>query len=427
MSIALQFLLRFAFFPLINTSMSKPVSPIPRQAGNQQPRNAARQTISVIDMTRKRRSGSCDSPSIGQPFINPVNRGTRTKPRRSFFRTAASKSDPNSLTSLIANLTPSQAFRVSIMLRLNPPNLNTLREFVSRVTPQDQSMIDTIKNSVFSVVRKPEESAPLDYGFVDCRLSQPASSIDVISAPISLGEAMVNFHFVIPSLVPGQHLVVQPFIMGQTPPTIRWPISLRILVNEFQVKPPGFFPFSHIDLTNFGPGAGVRILCGIEQAKFLLFVRVAQYMSFREIVLKIQNEKPAPNDMINPNEITLFSPLSGNLMRHPGRGIQCGHTQCFDLKEFLERCSATQQWACPICRKPTHPKDLVYSLRTKALLYEMTKNSEINMVMNNTPNTTSNSSESDHSDEISNVNVFEDHGDGNFGFNFPEEEDGWGF
>ncbi|OHS92888.1 hypothetical protein TRFO_40808 [Tritrichomonas foetus] len=527
--------------------MSKPVSPIYSQHVNPPAKIIPRQSISVLELSRKRRSGSCDSPSIGQPFINPVNRVTRSKPRRSFFRTASNQSDQNSVQSLVNSLSPSQAFRISMMLRIAPPNLNTLRDFVSRVSPQDQTMMDTIRNAIYSIIRKQEDTAPVDYGFVDCRFSAPSTPIEIINGPINLGETSVDFAFQIPQIPSGLHVVVQPFILGQTPPTIRWPSSLRILVNEHQAKPPGVFPFSHVDLTTFGSGSIVRILCGIEQAKFLLFIRFAQYMSYHDMVLKIQNEKPAVNDNLRPSELSLYSPMSGKVMKHPGRGIQCGHTQCFDLKEYLERCSITQQWLCPICRKHVSPGDLVYSHKTKSILYNLTKasgitahfpptlnnvnftsipsmtpinnsinsniinnmnnnlssnmNNDINNNLSNNMNTNLNNMNNninnwnsmnmnnfnmnmngmnnggginsgsgnnmfmnnnsnhieinsmnanrghneqnsnglnvnvnntkvnpfDGNDMLGNVSVFDDHGDSNFGFQFPEEEDGWNF
>ena len=48
--------------------------------------------------------------------------------------------------------------------------------------------------------------------------------------------------------------------------------------------------------------------------------------------------------------------MSGNKMAMPGRGIFCQHFQCFDLANYLELISNSEnpRWVCPICKQPAY-------------------------------------------------------------------------
>lgn len=397
---------------------SKPVSPIFVQSPTFPNHYAGpQQLISVREIPRKRRSGSCETRKIGQPFITPKKENDI---RRSFFRANSTRANPKTLIHLVDQLSPSQAFRVSMLLTITPPNLNSLKSFVSKIPPQDQTMINSIKKAIFSIVKKVDDQPPADYGFIDCRFSFPPNPQPILPEPVLLGDSILDFQFKLPHIPPNQHILMQPFIVGQMPPTVAWPNSLRIFVNNFLVKPPGFFPFSHIDLTRFGPDSTIRIICNPEPAKYNLLVRFALYISFEDIVQKIQNERQAINDTINPRDFTIFSQMTGNIIDHPGRGIQCIHTRCFDIKEYIERCSITQQWFCPICRQPVFVGDLVYSVKTKECISELTKANLQDIPHEAQPVV----EEEPQEDIIDKTSVFDEQCDPNM-FRLSDEDDNW--
>lgn len=66
----------------------------------------------------------------------------------------------------------------------------------------------------------------------------------------------------------------------------------------------------------------------------------------------INNRPPAPAVFdTEHNEVSLVCPLSYVPITAPGRGVNCEHTQCFDLAEFLIL-QGDEEWVCPICGIP---------------------------------------------------------------------------
>lgn len=72
-------------------------------------------------------------------------------------------------------------------------------------------------------------------------------------------------------------------------------------------------------------------------------------------------------EMLNPQEIESaivngkphvkggewgFCPLSHSLIKVPVRGINCNHTDVFDLQSYVDSSLNTSLWECPICEKP---------------------------------------------------------------------------
>ena len=410
------------FQPL--TSMSVPLSPVTQpegkaatvtQASNGGAPDFRRQSLRVIDISRKRRSGSCESIPTGRPFINPVDRLARVRPRRSFFRDVKEVTPKNGLRSTLAavrGLTQAQAFRVALSLHLNPPTYAKLQDFVSSISELDEEMIDTVNTAIAGVVRVRNEGVvrPGIFEFFDYRYKSAGRE----DKSFKIGDVPLDFHFPVPETE--HHVVLQCFANG-TPPVFRWPLSLRVFVNGRYVKLPGRFMFPLIDLTAFGVGADVRIVYDVDGGMYTLMLREATFESYRDMVMKIENEK-AVNDNFNELETSVLSPMSGKLLKHPGRGRNCKHAQCFDLLEFLKIATSTQMWACPVCRTPTYPEDLVSSAQMRRILYDMKPVRPL-AVAEPAPN----------SDADQRVKVSEDRAEGGLGWLLFEgkDEDEWQF
>lgn len=58
-------------------------------------------------------------------------------------------------------------------------------------------------------------------------------------------------------------------------------------------------------------------------------------------------------------------------MKHPARGIQCKHKQCFDLKQYLVKTNITKNAMCPICMGKIPINELVYSRETEKYISQM--------------------------------------------------------
>ena len=81
----------------------------------------------------------------------------------------------------------------------------------------------------------------------------------------------------------------------------------------------------------------------------------------KDLNILIENIKK--NSTININileNISYFCPISGNQIINPGKGIDCNHSQCFDLNTFIGYCQSNNKCNCPICSKPIDLHKLVY-------------------------------------------------------------------
>ena len=329
-------------------------------------------SMTVVDLCRRRRSASCDGIRTGRPFINPASRVGRSRPHRFFFRrnSEAPELHPTigSLVSAVRALAPSQASRVAMSLHLSPATQQKLLEFVSRIASQDDEMIATVNSRIACVCYGGSEPAPRarEHDFFDYRYDQSSSENDL---KFRLSDRPLDLHVTIPVLR-AERVVLQCFVAGMSPPMVQWPMSLRIFVNGHQIKPPGTFRFPLIYLTPFGSGSSLRILFDVDGCEYLMMLRHAEYRSFSDIVRDIERERTV-NDSISDLDTFVFSPMTGEIMKHPGRGRNCTHVQCFDLKEFLKTATRTSMWTCPICRAPTYVEDLVSSAAMRKILCEV--------------------------------------------------------
>lgn len=89
-----------------------------------------------------------------------------------------------------------------------------------------------------------------------------------------------------------------------------------------------------------------------------LFLSICMSPSLQidELVNKVINEFPQAmslNAQFSNTGVLPFptstDPISGNIIDHPCRGVNCTHIQCFDLRSFIERALNDNSWICPIC------------------------------------------------------------------------------
>ena len=78
------------------------------------------------------------------------------------------------------------------------------------------------------------------------------------------------------------------------------------------------------------------------------------------LVDQVVNKFPAPPPIISDPFSTFVCPLSQKTMEKPARGVNCTHSQCFDLKTYITRGIKTNIWLCPICGMPVPFEDLRY-------------------------------------------------------------------
>lgn len=380
-----------------------------------------------IDLSQKRKSGNQEDTQ-GVPFITPFSESQKQNRgiRKTFFRPKIQAKAP-SITP-IANLTNEQKIRVATILHLNPPTPENLMFFLQQSNSKNPQVVQALTmiidrvvnetpapagNSIMSMTNSPIQSplffSPQSYAgsavstpnqhqgtsfFSVNRASRrdvcpPISSFElndvrythandenvVMKKPLSIGNNPVDAAFHVPPLEQGMHLIVQCYIAGVAPSPIGWPGSLRVIVNGKVVKGPGICRFPVLDITTFLPECDVKIQCGTEMQHYYLVIRPSHFRTFSQIVRGLRDAPPQKEPEIDES-VSIFDPLNGDVLKYPGRGSQCQHAQCFDLKEYIKRASLCRRWTCPICSKLCELKDLVFSHEMLQYIHGPTLHSE---------------------------------------------------
>ena len=376
-----------------------------------------------IDLSIRRRSSSSQSiEDEGVAFITPQvcdDRSVSKGQKKNFFRPNSRQQavQPAPLT-VISSLTYDQKVRVATLLNLTPPTPENLTFFLQQsntknpqivhaltnilenvinsngyvhnvmtsapMIPEVQSLTtspvqspfgspqniyastpNSQQNMPFSNSRKREQTPPISsFEFNDIRFTHFTDENVIMKKPLILGPQPVEMTFHIPGFDPDVHVIIQCYFAGVAPSPISWPPSLRVLVNGKQIKAPGICRFPALDITPFIPDCDVTITCAAEMQQYFLIIRPCFYRSFSQIVAAIQEAPPRPEPEIDAS-VTIYDPLSGDILKYPGRGINCRHCQCFDLKEYIKRATLCRRWVCPICSTLCELKDLVFSHQMK--------------------------------------------------------------
>ncbi|EAX97005.1 MIZ zinc finger family protein [Trichomonas vaginalis G3] len=327
-----------------------------------------------MDFSLKRRSNSVDQQQEkdeGKAFLMPKS-SLPPKANKYFFIDKEPLTHQQ-LLAQISKLSNVRIFRVAVCLNLRPANIETLKFFISRISLTDEMMLDKVEKALSMATTKvtpgvqgPINPSSTDYPFFDIRYKPFENGPAITDKPIDMGLAPVTFSFQIPILPPDIRIILQSFLVGVSPPMVRWPQTLSIFVNNCLIKPQGIFNCMLIDLSQFPPGSIVTITSAQETAQYKFIVRCAKYYTYNVI---IQSIKAFPNnEYFNEAELSLICPLTGQPLKFPGKGNHCRHTQAFNLKAYLKRGVSTGKWYCPICGNYSPLEALIYSFKTEEAL-----------------------------------------------------------
>lgn len=267
-----------------------------------------------------------------------------------------------------------------VMLRLNI-SFNSAEEFenfINGINSNDINFLTMIRDLFYQGINQKKHILPplqeIDYPFFDIRYSKTAIGNHMLCHPIILGSSDQEISLNPPPITSGNHIILQSFISGVQPPVIKWPQTISIYVNDKLVKPPCIVHYLLIDLTYFGQIKSIRITYQKEPNFYVMILREASYRTFDDIVKELQ-KLPVSDEFFREGELSLFCPISGEMMQDPGKGKDCKHTQSFDLKNFLQIATFQHRWICPICNKNLEFTDLIYSHESKKKI-DMFKSSD---------------------------------------------------
>ena len=97
-------------------------------------------------------------------------------------------------------------------------------------------------------------------------------------------------------------------------------------------------------LMAYGQQNWLIVETGIHLVPFTIVGIWMEYHTFDEITQEIIHRGTFSFD-----DYTSLCPLTGMQIDIPARGVNCNHSNCFDLLPFLSQCQALTEWTCPIC------------------------------------------------------------------------------
>lgn len=348
-----------------------------------------RQRVTVLDLQMKRKSGSCNADvSGGSAFLNP---GRLRNDRIPFFRRPDIDLSVRDITVRINSLTPDQQIVLAQKLGLRPTQA-ALWSFMrgislsdKQVTRQIQSILTELEPSKTPRIPPPGKIAvpsitqPLrrketrtkgpklgpisSYPFVDIRYGYCEEEGLILKDAALIGLKKYGTHLTVPDLPPSRRAVIQCFAVGMVPAIVRWPSTSRVVVNDVPVKLPGVCNFALIDTSDFGERPDIDVMCDEEGAPYALVVRVAEYRSFSDLATQVMTKHVDESPFTGTIVPSVMDPVSGKLMKHPGKGVNCHHDQCFDIKQYIKRSNMTRQWLCPVCNRSLPYQELRYCSR----------------------------------------------------------------
>lgn len=351
------------------------------------------------DYIPKKRKSNFDDQNNGSPFLKPES-GLEEIKKRSFFR----DNSYNNLVLKARQLQPAYQLQLINIFNIRPSNQEGLFAFLESLRQYDKNTIMNVTKAVDFLYQKtlqqinrekinqqqqyaqnqvvlPKLGPIFSYDFNDVRYGYCEQENLILKEPIPIGMGEFNIKLQIPNIPEGFHVVIQTFIASVAPPIAKWPQSLIVIINGHQVKAPGPFFFPLIDTFDFGPNATIQVHCSHEPQTYAFLIRLAKYQSLKELVSMIKS-KGLDDKYFNPRGSTIICPLKGKLMKYPGKGIHCTHSQCFDLKEYMRRAIIHRNWVCPICRQSTPIQELLYSTPTYELIHSAKCPLTIKMPMN---------------------------------------------
>lgn len=339
--------------------------------------SANRKKIVLVDLSTKKKAPT-DRKDSGSTFLYPMKRYSKDSQRPSFFR-SSSVFHPNvthqSLLLAINNLSQAQAISLASSLHLSDVSVRGLINFMRSIPPSANGMLEKVDQLISTLVGTGKKSSETSSDILKMILNSPLddfrfsnSGLDFFKVfQILPGQSPAEQIFQLGGIENHQHIILQSFLTMVSPPMNRWPASLRIFIENFQIKPTGKNFVNIIDLSQFGK-SNIKLQYGPEISSFLIVLKVVNFHSYSEIIEQIKL-KSQIEDNFDQNQMNLICPMTGEILKDPGRGQNCRHFCCFDLGEFLKRMNlAKQQLSCPYCNQPIAPSMLFYSHQTKALI-----------------------------------------------------------
>jgi len=352
-------------------SFTSPVSPLP-QVGYGNIFSEGTKNYNYTDLSKKRRSSSVEENGQGKSFLKR-NKGQKRTNRRFFLKdeqNSAQESEIKGIIAAIRSMNQYQVARVCQILNLEPQSHISLFQVLER-SISNPKLLESLKSAINPLFSTKGLNGSSNNGtdtLCDCRYSICESNPFPLPDPIIVGRAPFETTYVCPPLSDDIHLIIQSFVISHVNNMIKWPHSMKIFVNDHLVKPIGSINSHLIDMSVISGSPSVHLTCASEHSTFNIVLKFAHYRSYTDIIRSIKQK--SFNETIVIDKCGVLDPTTGSVLRYPGKGKQCSHGQCFNIKEYIRRANRSRSWVCPICRNPVFVDDLVFSHHLDRIIEE---------------------------------------------------------
>jgi hypothetical protein len=132
-------------------------------------------------------------------------------------------------------------------------------------------------------------------------------------------------------------------------------IKLRINSTIMTMRLSSTLP---IDATNLLAPFSQQNWIVIETGSFVIPFTIcgvwASSLTMNDIITRLEKK-----EKFTISDFSAICPISGKPIEHPAKGVNCMHTECFDLVAYIGVALALGKWNCPICHQPLPPNYLI--------------------------------------------------------------------
>lgn len=299
------------------------------------------------------------------PDPNQIPRPAHPKQQKSIFglrNEGNSQENQQSKKSFFKSSTasPEDSFKFNNSNQSSP---NSYSQLSTPVGPQTNSQTPFFRTSP-NMSQSSPASPNINIPYMSIRNDLRYSEIkEILRIPI---KDATEFAFSFPT--DSQHFFISLLGNASNITQIRWPVGLEILINDKQIKASGIELNSNfIDISELKPKT-IKLINHVPINHINISIISAKFKSYDQIIESIGFVDMAGIGTSLGDQSTfeyhadcLFCPITGKLMKFPGRGVKCTHQQCFDIKTFLKIVNKSGRSFCPICQKRIEISELVVS------------------------------------------------------------------
>jgi len=192
---------------------------------------------------------------------------------------------------------------------------------------------------------------------------------------------IVNNQTISFTLLPGRHQILHNFAYEEKfNQKVQLFSSNQVMALTFNINGVFFnskrLPFEVTSYLNSGQNT-IMFSTVVFFAPIYVELRISEARSINDLVQSVVSNNQIPMHLPPSPGMSKICPISNNTIVYPGRGCKCKHSNCFDIRSFIERGIKNGIWECPFCHEHISYHDLLHDkdyFQTIISIDELTNN-----------------------------------------------------